>query len=139
MIVKWPHPGIAPDAQFKSFQLLGRKVAGEFVSGKAPGKDDAGVHCGGAPCLAYRSGYGLVAWHATSFLQPYVRVDARSARHVSGTDFAYVAEVLRATAGVRIDVGRYLIIKAEYTLNRELAPLTEFPDDVLTTSLVVRY
>ncbi|MBK7864003.1 MAG: hypothetical protein IPJ65_36435 [Archangiaceae bacterium] len=132
-VLQW-HYGAAARLEIDDFFLQG-----EFVTGKALGKDDGARKCGAAPCLAYRSAYGLVAWRATRLLQPYLRVDWRSARHVSGADFAYVSEILRATVGVRVEVGRYVVLKAEYVLNRELAPLTEFPDDVFTTSLVVRY
>lgn len=132
-VLQW-HYGAA--ARLEIWDLL---FVGEFVTGRAPGKDDGSRRCGAAPCLAYRAGYGLVAWRITSFLQPYVRVDGRSARHLFGAEFAYVSESLRATVGVRVDIDKYVVVKAEYTFNRQLAPVFEFPDDVLTTSLVVRY
>lgn len=132
-VLQW-HYGAAAKLEIQDVILMG-----EFVTGKALGKDDEAHECGAAPCLAYRAGYGLVSYRLTTVLQPYLRVDWRSARHVSGADFAYVSEILRATFGLRFNIGRYVVIKAEYVVNRELAPLTEFPDDVLTTSLVVRY
>jgi hypothetical protein len=110
-------------------------AAAEFVNGKATGKGA----CTDAPCLTYHGAYGLVAWRATLIFQPYVRVDWRSARHFQAGQFAYVSDVLRATFGVRAEFGRYVIVKAEYTLNNELGLASQFPDDVFTTSLVVRY
>jgi hypothetical protein len=49
----------------------------------------------------------------------------------------YVSDVLRVTAGVRVVFSRYAMAKLEYTWNRELGRIPEFPDDVLTTSVVV--
>ena len=59
--------------------------------------------------------------------------------HQSGASFIYVSELLRATAGVRLELGTAVIVKAEYTLNRELGEIPQFDNDVFTSSLVVKY
>lgn len=69
---------------------------------------------------------------------PYVRVDWRAAEMKSGRDWAYVANVLRVTVGLRARVHANVLLKAEYVVNRELEGF-EFPDDVFTSSLVVSY
>ena len=46
---------------------------------------------------------------------------------------------MRATVGVRAEIGDAVILKAEYTYNHELGNIPQFPDDVLTTSLVVKF
>jgi hypothetical protein len=114
--------------------------AAEVVKGKAEGKTDAaGPACDVAPCLDYQGAYGLVGWRATNWFMPYARVDWRDALHRSGASFVYVSKLMRATAGVHFELGSAVIIKAEYTLVHELAPLPDFDDDVLTSSLVVKY
>jgi len=132
-VLQW-HYGFAGLLEWGDFLF-----AAEFVSGRANGKHDGAVQCGGAPCFGYRGAYGLVAWQALRLLMPYARVDWRHARHISGTSFAYVSDVLRVTVGVRADLHAHVALKAEYTFNNELSPIISFPNDVLTTSLVVRY
>ena len=135
-VLQW-HAGAAGLLDIGDFTFVA-----EVVQGRANGKADTSgafvLQCGVAQCLEYRAAYGLVGWKATTFLNPYVRVDFRSARHRSGDDFAYVSDTWRATLGVRADIGEHVILKMEYTFNQELGPLS-FPDDVLTSSLVVRY
>jgi hypothetical protein len=112
----------------------------EFVTGRALGKTDtaANIPCGAAPCLFYRGAYGQVAWRMNNYLTPYVRVDWRAATHRRGNDWAYVSEAIRGTFGLRGELTSFLMLKAEYVVNREHSIL-EFPDDVFTTSLVVSY
>ena len=112
----------------------------EFVTGRALGKRDtaANIHCGAAPCLFYRGAYGQLAWRATNFLVPYVRVDWRAATHRRGLDWAYKSDAVRGTFGLHADVTSFLKIKAEYVLSRGISIL-EFPDDVFTTSLIATY
>lgn len=113
----------------------------EFVQGSATGKDDAAmrVPCGLAPCLSYRGAYGLLAYRLWNWLQPYARVDWRDALHRSGQSFVYISELMRATLGVRAEVGTNVIFKAEYTFNVELGRIPQFPDDIFTSSMVVKY
>jgi hypothetical protein len=136
-ILQW-HYGFAALATIGDFT-----ASAEFITGRAQGKSDVSspaqtVRCGVAACLFYRGAYGQVAWRATRLFTPYLRVDWRSAIHQRGIDYAYVSEAARGTLGLRVDINRYLIVKAEYVLNRELNA-DEFPDDVFTTSVVVTY
>lgn len=117
----------------------GVDVQAEFVQGRASGKTSAsGPACDEAQCLDYRGAYGLVAYRVTNWLMPYVRVDFREALHQSGASFVYISDVVRVTGGLRLELGTHVIIKAEYTHLREVGRVPEFPDDVLTTSLVVK-
>ncbi len=115
-------------------------IMAEFVRGVAPGRRAAGEPpCGTAQCLSYRGAYGLVGYRINSWLTPYARVDWRHAQHQSGASFVYESRVMRVTAGGQVEFGPHLLLKAEYILNRELAPLPAIPDDVFTSSLVARF
>ena len=70
---------------------------------------------------------------------PYARVDWRDAFHRDGQSFVYVSDLVRVTGGLRLDLGRYVILKAEYTYNHELDRIPQFANDVLTTSALVVY
>jgi hypothetical protein len=120
--------------------VRGVEVQAEFVQGRASGKTSAGgVNCDEAQCLDYKGAYGLIAYRVTNWLMPYVRVDWREALHQNGASFVYVTDLLRVTGGLRFEIGAHVILKAEYTLLRELGRVPEFPDDVLTSSLVIKY
>ncbi len=110
----------------------------EFVQGRAKGKTDT-VECDIAPCLHYKAAYGLLGYRATIWFTPYLRVDWRDAVHQSGASFVYISQLMRATAGMRFEIGEHVILKAEYTLNRELGGVPQFPDDVFTSAMVVRF
>jgi hypothetical protein len=69
---------------------------------------------------------------------PYVRVDWRDAFHRSGDSFVYITDLMRITGGLRLELGASVILKAEYTYVRELGHVPQFPDDVFTSSLVVK-
>lgn len=125
--------------------LLGDlRVAAEVVGGVAQGKDGAGaggvpVRCGEAPCLGYLAAYALVSYRLLGLVRPYLRVDWRRALMINGLQWAYDSHAMRVTAGLRLDLTANLTLKAEYTFNRELPPLVEFPDDVFTSSFVVAF
>jgi hypothetical protein len=70
---------------------------------------------------------------------PYARVDWREALHESGASFVYISNAARVTGGLRFELGTFVILKAEYTHVRELGRLVDFPDDILTTSLVIKW
>jgi hypothetical protein len=115
-------------------------VAAEYVKGKAEGATEPGMpRCNVAACLDYQGAYALVGWRATNWLVPYARVDWRDAHHFHGASFIYISELLRVTAGVRLELGTAVIVKAEYTVNRELGRIPEFANDIMTSSLVVKY
>jgi hypothetical protein len=115
-------------------------AAAEYVQGNQPGQDamtDQMLECGLAPCLEYKGAYLLVDRRVTKWLTPYARVDWRSAVHIKGSEFVYESHTLRTTVGGQFEVTSRIIGKLEYTYNRELGGIPQFPDDVLTTSVVV--
>ena len=119
--------------------LDGFDAAAEFVHGKEPGKtgDTPMVECDLAPCLTYKGAYLLVDRRVNKWLTPYVRFDWRSAVHTKGAEFVYESHTFRSTVGGQFEVTSRIIGKLEYTYNRELGGIPQFPDDVLTTSIVV--
>ena len=120
--------------------LRGFDVTAEFVHGKQPGKTTDPVSmlaCDIASCLTYKGAYLLVDYRVSKWLTPYVRGDWRSAVHIRGAEFVYESHTARATVGGRFEVTSQIIGKLEYTYNRELGGIPQFPDDVLTTSIVV--
>ncbi len=131
-VLQW-HLGAAGRFEWGRLQ-----VQGEYVLGRAVGKAQGAVPCGGAACLKYKGAYGLVGVRVAFFFVPYLRVDWRQADMRSGTEYAYMSDVVRATVGVRFEPNSRIAVKAEYTLNHELTAF-QFPDDVLTTSFVVSY
>ena len=71
-------------------------------------------------------------------------IDSRDALHEAGASFVYISTSARATVGVRAEIGTRVIVKAEGTLNREIDLDDEdripvIPNDVVTTSLVIKY
>ncbi len=115
-------------------------VTAEFMQGVVSGKTAPGdTTCGLAPCLRYRGGYVQIGYRLLNWISPYARVDVRDALHRSGQSFVYLSQVVRATAGVRMELGPHLIMKAEYNLNRELGRAPPFPNDVFTSSMILKY
>ena len=112
------------------------------VKGKARGETSAMADpmapCDLAPCIRYQGAYGLVGYRLTNVFVPYARVDWRDALHQSGESFVYISQLVRATVGLRAEIGTRVILKAEGTLNRELGRIPQFPNDVVTTSLVIK-
>jgi hypothetical protein len=120
--------------------VRGLDLAAEFVQGRASGSTSpGGVNCDVAQCLDYKGAYGLIAYRFTNWFQPYARVDYREALHQNGANFVYISDLVRVTGGVRFDIGQFIILKGEYTHLQEIGRVPDFPDDVLTTSLVVKY
>jgi hypothetical protein len=137
------HIGADVHAEIKDLELTA-----EVVHGRARGKtSDGGRRCDEAPCLRYRGGYIQAAYRVTNVFIPYFRVDNRDALHISGTSFVYVSTATRFTLGLRAEIGTRVIVKAEGTLNREMdwdfqkpsATYPTIPNDVVTTSLVIKY
>ena len=133
-VYQW-HYGADLHAEYKDLELTA-----EFVQGKAKGKTSATAvaPCDDAPCITYKGAYGQLAYRLTNMFIPYGRVDWRDATHESGASFVYIAKLVRFTVGLRAEIGTRVILKAEGTLNRELGPIPQFPNDVLTTSLVLK-
>jgi hypothetical protein len=115
-------------------------VAAEWVHGRALGQSDPGeAPCGVAPCLNYRGAYGQIAYRAFNWLTPYFRADWRRALHESGASFLYFSDAVRFTGGARLEIGTAVILKAEYTRVMEIGRVPDFPDDVITSALVIKY
>jgi hypothetical protein len=113
----------------------------EWVRGRAQGQTDPGSQapCDVAPCLDYRGAYGQIAYRLFNWLMPYFRTDWRRALHQSGASFMYFSDAVRFTGGARLEIGTAVILKAEYTRVLEIGRLPDFPDDVITSSLVIKY
>jgi hypothetical protein len=139
-IYQW-HAGVDVHAEIKDLELTA-----EFVRGRARGATSMdGPRCDEAPCLRYRGGYLLAGYRVNNTFVPYFRVDNRDALHLSGASFVYVSTATRFTLGLRAEIGTRVIVKAEGTLNREMdlfGAEVKFPpieNDVVTTSLVIKY
>ncbi|HSD89004.1 MAG TPA: outer membrane beta-barrel protein [Kofleriaceae bacterium] len=130
-VYQW-HWGADVHAEIKDFEFTA-----EAVHGRAKGKTSM-VRCDVAPCLRYTGGYVQLAYRATNTWVPYARVDYRDAVHLSGASFVYVSDLWRATLGIRAEIGTRVIAKLEATKNNELQGYT-IPNDVVTTSLVLKY
>lgn len=126
------------DAHYHRDDLV---IRAEFVQGRARGVDDPAVAaaCALVPCLTFKGAYGLVGYRVTNVVMPYARVDWRDALHESGASFVYISRLWRVTPGIRLTLSENLIIKAEYTVNRELGRIPQFANDVFTSSFVVKY
>ena len=112
----------------------------EFVQGNLQGLGEPGeAPCNLAPCLDYRGAYGLLGYRATNWLTPYARLDWRDALHQNGASFVYVSQLARSTLGLRSELGTHIVVKGEYTFNRELGVLPQIPNNILATSLVGRF
>ena len=132
-VVQW-HYGL----DLRLLDLEGFDVTAEYIQGEQEGKTDLmTTPCDIASCLTYKAAYLLVANRVTDWATPYVRTDWRSAVHTSGADFIYESHTFRATVGARFEMTSRIIGKIEYTHNRELGGIPQFPDDVLTSSVVV--
>jgi hypothetical protein len=68
-----------------------------------------------------------------------VRGDFRDALLENGASYVYISKDVRGTLGVRFEIDPKLIMKAEYTLNREFGPVPEFENDIATASLVGKF
>lgn len=131
-VMQW-HVGGAARLEWSRLQLQA-----EYILGRANGKAGPDVVCGAAACLQYKAAYGLLGVRVAWFFVPYVRVDWRQADMRSGFDYAYQADVLRVTAGLRVEPNSRVAVKAEYSFNHEFTAF-QFPNDVFTTSFVVSY
>ncbi len=117
------------------------ELTAELVHGRANGKTSAMAvaGCDVAPCIHYTGGYVLLAYRVTNVFVPYARADYRDAEHESGASFVYYADLWRATVGLRAEIGNRVILKLEATKNQELGRVPQFPDDVVTSSLVLKF
>jgi hypothetical protein len=120
--------------------IRGLEVTGEFLQGDLRGREDRdGTPCARAACLQFMGAYGLAGYRITNWLMPFFRADWRDAEHRSGDRFVYVSQLVRFTTGVRLELGEHVIVKGEYTVNRELGNIPQFANDVFTSSVVGRF
>jgi len=119
--------------------LDGFDAVAEYVQGLQQGKTTMTTPCNVAPCLSYKGAYLLVDRRVNSWLTPYVRLDWRDAVHTNGGTnmFVYESHVWRATFGLHLELTNRILAKVEYTFNRELDNIPQFPDDIFTSSIVV--
>lgn len=129
------HVGIDLHLDWHDVLLTAELMRGEIDGATEPG----GAPCGLSPCLHYKGAYGQLGYRLSNWLTPYARVDWRDALHENGESFVYVSELMRATGGARLELGTSVIVKAEYTFNLELGRAPQFPDDVFTSSMIVKY
>lgn len=117
------------------------QLSGEFVRGEVEGRDDPAISapCALAPCLTYQGGYAQLGYRANNWFIPYIRGDVRDALLESGASFVYISKDVRGTLGARFEPFPKLILKGEYTLNREFGDVPEFDNDVVTTSVVGKF
>jgi hypothetical protein len=133
-VYQW-HEGADIHVEWKDLE-----ATAEIVHGRADGQTSmGGVHCDVAACIHYTGAYGLVAYHVTNLMIPYARVDWRDAVHQNGASFVYISDLMRATLGLRMEIGTRVILKVEATKNQELGRIPQFPDDVITSSLILKY
>ncbi len=129
------HIGGDLHVDWKDFELTA-----ELVKGRANGETSPmAPRCDVAACIRYTGAYGLLSHRLTNELEPFARVDWRDAVHESGASYVYVSKLVRYTLGLRSELGAHVIVKAEATLNRELGRLPQFPNNVFTTSLLLKY
>ena len=130
------HLGADLQASLGDFQLTG-----EYVQGEANGltDPDSEAECDLVPCLYYKAAYGLASYRLSNEIIPYARVDWRNADHHGGADFTYLSRLVRGTGGLRLEFGTHVIVKAEYTVNREIGGIPQFRNDVFASALVVKY
>src|SRR5262249_27012171 len=131
-VAQW-HVGL--DARLIDFHSF--DATAEFVQGLEQGQTVTVTACDLAPCLKYKGAYLLVDRRMNNWFTPYVRVDWRDAVHQNGVQFVYESHTARATLGAHVELSNRIIGKIEYTFVRELDPIPDFPDDVLTSSIVV--
>ena len=69
----------------------------------------------------------------------YARIENRDALVTLGSERIYVTKEMACTAGVRVVVNSHIVVKAEYLHNDEYGGITEFDNDVFTSSLVLSF
>ncbi len=121
----------------KLTDLHGFDATAEYVQGLQQGQTTTITPCNAAPCLSYKGAYLIVDHRMNNWFTPYVRVDWRDAVHQNGVQFVYESHTARATIGGHFELSNRIIGKIEYSFVRELDVIPDFPDDVLTTSIVV--
>jgi len=107
----------------------------QIMEGKSPGRFDQGVW---GLDLKW-SGYVEFNWMVLPQFGLLVRGDMRDAVVTLGTDRLYLTKQRRVTAGVRLVINAHTVLKLEYLHNDEYGGITEFDNDVATSSLVMAF
>lgn len=112
------------------------ELRGEYVRGRARGQSDI-TRCDRAACLRFQGAYGELSYRMLNWFGMSMRVDWRDADHRDGDEFVYVVDLVRATVAARIEIDRFVIVKAEVTHSYELEGRPQIANDVATSSLVL--
>ena len=83
------------------------------------------------------SGYVEFNWQVLPQFGVILRGDMRDAMVTLGTDRLYLTKQRRVTAGFRVVINAHTVLKLEYLHNDEYGGITEFDNDVATSSLVL--
>ena len=133
-VIHW-HYGVDLHLDWSDFDFTA-----EFLQGEADGASFPGdPPCETTQCIRYKGAYGQLGYRWLNWLTPYARVDFRDALHQKGESFVYISELLRVTGGARLELGPSVIVKAEYTVTRELGKAPDFKNNVFTSSMVIRH
>jgi hypothetical protein len=116
-------------------QYLGVNYAlkAQIMKGRSPGLPDQGVW---GLDLNW-SGYAEINWLLLARFGLIVRAEFRDAMVTLGTDRLYITKQARFTGGFRVVVNPHMVVKAEYLHNDEYGGITEFDNDVATSSMVL--
>lgn len=110
-------------------------VKAQVIKGKAPGTSD-----GVAWQLdLHTSGYVEFNWQVIPQFGFLLRAEQRDAFVGQGMVRAYLTKERRYTGGVRFVFNPNMMLKAEYLHNREYGGISEFRNDIFTSSLVLAY
>jgi len=107
----------------------------QIMEGKSPGRFDQGVW---GLDLKW-SGYVEFNWMILPQFGLLVRGDMRDAVVTLGTDRLYLTKQRRVTAGFRFVINPHTVLKLEYLHNDEYGGISEFDNDVATSSLVLAF
>jgi hypothetical protein len=110
-------------------------LKGQFLRGGSPGRDIDGTYA-----LNLRgTGYLELNWMFLPELGALASIGFRDAFVNLGSERAYLTKAWRLTIGARWVINEHIILKAEYLKNGEYGEVPSIPDDVFTSSLVLRY
>lgn len=130
------HYGIDLNLDWNDFLLTAEFLQGQMEGKTAP---ESPAPCDLSPCLKYKGAYAQLGYRLFNWLSPYGRADFREALHQNGASFVYISELARITLGARFEFGTHVIVKAEYTHSQELGKTPQFPNDVFTSSMLLKY
>jgi hypothetical protein len=85
------------------------------------------------------SGYVEIDWQMFSWLGVMVRGSQRNADVILGMERIYITRSRQLTGGLRIVFNPNAMLKLEYVRNMEYGGVTEFKNDIATSSLVLHF